>query len=445
MSRQPLIIALVATVLATAVLAAPERRLAEVESEIERAGLDEREVEAMLDGLEAYVKARNASLDRLVRILKDDDTRELEDRWLREVDGIEEATSEFWDALDDVGTPSVAALALRQRIATEENTWIAALRKANIAARRDEIVLLDYRLEGMKKTLEDKSARLLRDDEALDEQQRRVVDELKALLEKAINETAAARRGLLEGVQDATELLKAASGAIPGSAGTLIGQVSEVINHVVKVVNAMRDPVGNRAALLRRLIDSERSGVLVLYNETRRDTDLFVRANGFDLAKSSFEAARKELNDFASSAATAGQRSDANDFRDLAIAALGERLAAMEKRFNAFVVWNKDKFLGPASPQTIETLVEKRYWTGELDAFRRLDLDGWLRSFRQDGNSFFGVSTSGLTSQQREWLGEQLRKDFEALADAVDDTGKVVNSEVVLNLLDRSVLEATLK
>ncbi len=413
-----------------------EEMVEQIEDEVE----DSADREAFTEAVSEYIEERDEALLALAQLIKVEDA-DVESAWLSIISDLRDLPV-LSDADDDL--TSDAALELWDAFMEEEEEWVSALIDLETAAYHDDLVALRIRLENMTVLLEEKWEGLLNDDGQLDERQLRVMADIYGILAKLAQESDGQRQRVRNSIQIVAEMLGTVdviSGVVPGDVANAINQAIGIISETVKTYNSYMTAVEELRPQMRELAGQE-LGLLVIFNETRRDTQLFVDENGYPIMKELFDQAEDELERF-EGVGTSGQREDAGIIVDLIIDALEDRLADGGNIFNAFVAKHELKFFGPVGPDIREHLVDTKTWLAETERVSDLDLERVLSTWRSDANAFFGVSLSGsgITDYEREFLEDSLSADLEDLQEAIDEAGHAFSTENLLLIADRRELE----
>ncbi len=408
-------------------LASSGARMSEIQDNIKQNVPDEKDRDELLKGAARYMDKRDAALQRLSGLTKDESTSAQKDRWISEADAIKDVPELKVTLSTDPGIQTFS------QIQQEEQRWIASLKALRTAEARDQIIGLQAGLKAQIDKLRDEWGNELGKDASLDEQELKITAELYEILSSTINDVAAS-----------WEKTKAAAKSGAGTAASMIPVVGPIVKAMTNKILTAKESVEQRKERLKGLVDSEKGGILVLFRETRAATDKFVKENGFDKIKATYQTALNELKDF-EGFGTSGQQSDTKSWSEDIKSSLGKHVSNSEGVFNEFVKQNMGKFFGPVSPEITEQLIETKVWEGERSKLEKLDLDGWLKRWRDDDSSFIEVSTSGLTSEEKEFIQKALKDDLENLLKAVDAFGNVINKEQQFQLLDRRILEDEIK
>ncbi len=413
-----------------------EEMVEQIEDEVE----DSAEREAFIEAVSEYIEERDEALLALVELIKEEDD-DVESAWLSIISDLRDLPV-LSDADDDL--TSDAALELWDTFMEEEEEWVSALIDLETAAYHDDLVALRIRLQNMTVLLDQKWDGLLNDDGQLDQRELRVMADIYAILARLAQESDGQRQRVRNSIQIVAELLGTVdviSGAVPSDVANAINQAIGIIAETVKTYNGYMTAVEELRPQMRELAGQE-LGLLVIFNETRRDTQLFVDENGYPVMKELYDDAEAELERF-EGVGTSGQREDAGVIVGLIIDALEDRLAEGGDIFNAFVKKHELKFFGPVGPDIREHLVDTKVWLEQADSLTDLDLERVLSTWRSDANGFFGVSLSGsgITDYEREFLEDSLSADLEDLQEAIDEAGHAFSTQNLLLIADRRELE----
>ena len=375
------------------------------------------------DGLpkayEAYIGARNKALTDLLEIIKEGDPgrKEQQRRFVDRAEALKSDLGKFADALKPVDKLSPTALGILNGITQREGQFIEALKLLKVAEQRDAIVEQRRRMVEMTELLETKWKGLLDLDNNLDRQEQQMAQEIQKALEQAINNAAGSRKNIQEKMKTVVAVIAGVGKKIPNDA---IKQMAEILDHINKEWYAKwleaQNYAGQRVRTYTDLTRGEHGGVFVLFSDLRRDTDLFIRENGFDKAKERYGKAKEDLERLPDNYSGSGPKADAAEWSKLALEHINNHLKASEEAFNNFVRKHEKKFFGPIGPDVREELLETQVWDRLESEQRRLDLDERLRAWRGDAKGFFEVSLSGLSDVEREWIQDQLKTSLDNLS-----------------------------
>lgn len=403
------------------------------------------EREAFIEAVEEYIEVRDDALLELVALVDSDDDDDVEDAW-ESVVGRLSAIPVLADADDDL--TSEAALSLYDRFMDEEQEWVEALSVLGTGMYRDLLVFGRIRLANMATQLDEKWTGLLDADGRLDERELRVMADIYGILAQLARESDSKRqttRNAIQVVADILSRVDVVSGAVPGEVASAINQALSVIAETARTYNQYRTAVEQLRPQLREMAGQE-LGLLVDFNETRADTQLFVDENGYDVLKVAYEAALDELDTF-EGVGTSGQRDDAAVFVDLLTNGLEAHLSEAGDTFNGFVAGHNLKFFGPVGPDIRDLLVETEVWLEQAESVSDLDLESLLSTWRSDANEFFGVSLSGdgITDYEREWITEQLESDLATLQREIDAAGQAFSTQNLMLIYDRREVDEAIE
>jgi hypothetical protein len=419
-----------------------QERLDEMTEIIEEELEEGEERDTFLEGVEDYIEVRDEALSLLVNLVAEVDEDELADEWDDLVEQMQNLP--ILGDLDDE-LASEVALELYEQFVDEERAWFLNLGQKNPVTYRDQIVALRIRLAAMTEELEDTWQKQLNDDGQIDEKQLKVMADINTVVVSLAQQSDALRQSLRDKAQAVAEVAssEAVSSSFPGPIGDLLGIMTEAI----KYYNTYKTTVESLKPQLKELAGQE-LGLLVIFNDTREDTQLFVEQNNFDKMKALYGEAEDQIESFAD-VGTDGQQSDADDFVGEVLAALSEHVSQGQEIFNTFVTKHNLKFFGPIAPEIKESMLETRAWLEESEEVRGVDLQRYLTALRDDINTggFFGVNLSvdGITDEEREFITSQLKNDLELLRKAIDDNQVVFSNENLSLIYDRRALEDALK
>jgi hypothetical protein len=396
-------------------------RLDEMIEMIEEEVTDSAEQDAFTEAVEAYLQERDAVLTTLASLISATDNNEQAGEWESTVNDLGDIP-ELSEVDDDLS--SEEALELYDLFMDEEQEWVSALSVLSTVSYRDEIVALKVRLTSMTELLETKWEGFLNEDGKLDQKElevfadvydlyRNFIEDMNAAREKvqttlkAVGKAATKADKFLEtGSSTETDLVKLAGAAIKEAVGFYVKTESDI---------------GKNLPTLEQLTDAELK-VIVLFKETREDTKLFIRENGFDKMKALYTQAEDELKAFAN-VGSDGQQDDTDVFVDKVLSSLSKHVSDGEKIYNDFVAKHNLKFFGPIGPDIKEALLEHQVWLTEKDEWRSLDLEEYLKEWRDDTKEIIEVnlSLSGISDEERERIEEALGPAVEEMDNALTE------------------------
>jgi hypothetical protein len=411
--------------------------------EIIEAQLEEgEERDTFLETAEEYIGVRADALNLLAELVAETDADELAEEWDDLVGQMQNLP--ILNDLDD-DLESEAALALYTQFVDEERAWFLNLGERNPVAYRDQIVALRIRLAGMTELLEEKWQGFLNEDGQLDQKELEVMADINELVTKLVQESDTSRRAIRDNVQVVAEVAASEAASAVLSLSGPIGDALGMIAQATKQYNEYKTTLESLKPQLRDLMGKE-LGILVNFNQTRKDTQLFVEQNNFDKMKALYGEAEDEIESFVD-VGTDGQGGDAEDFVNLVLEALSKHVSEGEAIYKDFVTKHNLKFFGPLAPDMTESLTESQVWLAEADEVRNLDLEELLSSLRDESNVFFGVNLSadGISPEEREFIESQLKNDLEALRKAIDENKLVFSNDSLSLMYDRRSLVDSLK
>ncbi len=400
--------AVLASVVLSAGFAFASERLDEMVEQIEEQVEDSSEQELFIDAVEEYIQERDATLTVLRKLIEANTEDDMQSEWESTVDDLSDMPG-----LYDISSSltSDAAKALYDQFMDEEQAWVSALSVLSTGSHRDEMVALKIRLTNMTQLLETKWQGFLNDDGQLDDKELKAFAEVYAIYNRFISDCNASRerfktaaklmgeaaakadKFLGTGTSSETDMVKAVGGAI-----------KEGIDYLLKVESS----VSATLPTLEQYTDAELK-TIVLFKETREDTDLFIRENNFDKMKALYSEAENELGTIAG-VGTSGQRDDTKAFVDLVKGLLSKHVSEGEKIYNDFVAKHNLKFFGPIGPEIKESLLETQVWLAKEDELRRLDLEEYLRDWRDENKEVLEVNLSlgGISDGEKSLITTEL-------------------------------------
>lgn len=412
---------------ASLALASGGKRMEEMRLEIAQNVSYTKDREELLKGVGRYMDRRDAVLQRLSGLIKNESPDKQRDGWNDAAGSIQD-TPEL-----KVTLSTEEGIKEFRKLQEEEVRWIAKLIALPSASSRDQIVALQANLKAQIDQLRQEWIKQLGTDDAIDNQETQVMSELYTILAKAI-----------EDVTKASENTRKAIQGVAGKAMDNVPVVGGALSTITEKLTEAKQSAQEREAKLKGLIESEKGGLLVLFREIRPTTDKFIQENGFDQIKALYTKAQDDLKEFASFG-TSAQQADAKSWAEDISASLGKHVAAAQDLFNTFVKENQGKFFGPISPEISELLLETRAWDDQRGRFEKLDLERKLREWRDQESGFFEISSSGLSDEEKDFLKKSLDADLQKLIRATEDFSGVVAKDTFFSLFDRRILGDLLK
>lgn len=406
---------------------------------------DDKEREVLTKALDEYLSHRQECLDSLVRIIAETSAdAKQEQAWLYRLDGCREDAARLGEAVKSIsGTPSIGAFNFVGVTQVEEVNFFTNLTKTKVGERRDKIAVNGKNVADMTSKLDEKWRYLFDQDNSLDEYEKRIVEQVGALIDESLDESDKQRRTIKEqlvgNVNEVAKFVKKWGKGIREALQHVPSEEVQVLRHALEGIEKVAPAIDAyakiylktnadyiaRSADYASLLQSEKGGIYVLFGGFRRDTEEFLKTNGFDLAKIDYQAASDALSSWASSSATSGQKSDAESFSKEVLGKLSTQLSVTEKAFNEFVSHHKSKFFGPIAPEIKEALAETRVWEDWNRMMQGKSLDSKLRQWRSEANTFFDVSLAELSSDDQAYLKGLLRERTDELVRSLQEAEKL--------------------
>ncbi|CAN5327034.1 hypothetical protein BH09MYX1_BH09MYX1_65390 [soil metagenome] len=250
-------------------------------------------------------------------------------------------------------TPSIGAFNFLGVSQVEEANFFTNLTKAKVGERRDKIVMNGKNVADKMNALDEKWRYLFDQDNSLDEYQRKIVEQVGELIDRAFDDSDRERRTIKERLVGSTQAIAKLTKKygrpirellqnlpsdelkILASAIEAIEKLEPSIDAYAKIYLKVNSDYVARAAEYAALLQSEKGGIYVLFAGFRRDTEEFLKTHGFDVAKVDHQAASDALASWSSSSATSGQRSDAEYFAKDLLGKLSNHLSVTERTFSS--------------------------------------------------------------------------------------------------------------
>lgn len=435
-------------------------------------------------GLMDYLNARKDALTQMLGLLEDlDSDSSKESAWRDRVDRARDDLNRYiGDALNGVSEASLAALGFRALTLQAEHRFWEGLREIKVTEKRAQITVQRKKLEQMTRELDEKWRAIDGVDDSLFQEQVNVVRDIQRLSQEALEQTTARRRSIQEWLAKVTVMATDWAKQLPAPQPVKIG--AELLRKYLQYfgpnwvkmtmygLSELKDflkpwekgQYQMRLAIYQGQLIKE-SGVHVLFAQTYRDTQEFVKTNGFDAAKALYQQAYDALGRWTSGLPSGAVRDDAEAFAKDALERLSSNLSRTEASFNDFVGRHKGKFFGGLSDEIKESLCEVRAWENEVMNLKSLDLETQLRRYRDEANTFFLVDLEGplswpekvireredlsnadkdeLVSMYRAYADEirrQIREQCDQVVRGLEESQRVLSARELEESLKRSLL-----
>lgn len=421
--RVALVAVLVSLLLASQADAGYDARRSEARGLLGKQKLAKAEHDAIARAFDAYFNQRSKCLEALAKIVKKSDKGEMAALWVARANMCHSGGAKsLGEALKGVKEPSAEAVKFVNEFRAVEDKFFRALLEVTVAEQRDVIVGLRLRIAEMTDILNKKWASIQASDKSIDARLEAATRKIDSQVSAVLRECASKHRTTSEKI---AAFVKAA-GDNPGR-NPLDGKAGMAIEAARKSLGFLAGKwMGHKGRTLEFatvLADLRRQevGVIMIFNEVREDTDDFLDKSDFKHAREAFKKATNSAHGLVGNSSTSGQKSDASAFRSELLDALSDHMEAAEDVWEDFVDEHKGKFFGPVAPNIEEALVEKRDTDRWRRQFRATGLQSKLNAWRGDAGRMMGVSTSGLTSEQRSALKKALQPLLDDYVDEMED------------------------
>ncbi|PYS88275.1 MAG: hypothetical protein DMF64_20915 [Acidobacteria bacterium] len=425
--------------------------------------------------LDQYITARDEALVSMCALIADtgDAKRETDvrDKLARGRDAFKDTLG---NALSSIQTPSLPGLVFHNMVVADEDRFWKSLEKLNLGALRDNLMLRKEILKAYTENLKEKWETMTMENRPLLEAEKLATNQVIAWLDKSTDESAnkmqQAKKATVDlgeairGVQrDTTEYCadlarkfaekymadnevdRKIAGEIwanlvrelrPGDwlrtklSTVLIGEFKDLPKHVLEALKIYAVTVNyeytQRAATYRDNIRKQTDGIFAVFSQTRRDTDAFIKNNGFDVAKKQYQDAIDTLNRWVTDLPTDGLKKDGKDFSDAVIKGLSQHMTAMEQIFNNFIKENEGRFFGPLGPNIQQALAGEREWDDYLSKLlgRGRGVEEKLREWRNDAHQILEIDLENMLQMLKPSLPDQqeeIEQEFQQVIESVRD------------------------
>ncbi len=400
--------------------------------------------------LNTYYDKRNSMLPDLILQVTDTGDGAIKNSWGPKLQDTRTALDQILKSmLDGVHEPSSAALAFQGQARVEDDLFFAGLEKLKLDEARDGLLQSSAQLRDYIKVLSEKWATMTGKDQEIERQVEQLMVDLNQTVTQSIQDGASgfdrAGQAATATAQDVLNFFKDFTTAARQTIADMLKQrgdgtaVSDMNaemwaqfltsvfdpgkyvlsaltptmdSDLKKFLDALADQL--RAALpftngvftdrinqVRALIPNQ-NAVLVVYSDTRKEADAFIRDHGLEVAKALFDATQRGLESWANGLA-AGNQSDANTIKSEIVDRLRARIDRLADEFNQFVRDNDGKFFGPVSDDVQRQFLNSAFWDENEKKLYAWDLEAKLRQWRDGVQEFvpnvenaFGQFTSNM-------------------------------------------------
>lgn len=219
-----------------------------------------------------------------------------------------------------------------------------------------------------------------------------------------------------------------------------------------------------RVGKLRNLVPAQ-GAILVIFSDTRKEADEFVRNHGLDTAKSMYDRASSGLDSWASSQSGANG-SDASAIKTEIVALLRDRIDKLANAFNDFVRNYNGKFFSSVSSDVERQFINTAFWDDSrrnaeawnLEARLRFYSDNLVRFVPDMQNAFarFGDGVAELPIQIQDAFRTKVQDaqgrfldavsaKIEEAKSAVESAKSAARTDDVTQAIDRGPLKSLLR
>ncbi len=465
-----------------------DARLNEMKEQLKTAavGADERVVRRLEDALSQWGNERESMLDDLVdHVDRASATNKgTSDRWKSRIDsGRQKVGSLLGEAVKDQMLS--AGLQLFWAKALElENAFLENLNATTSAKLLDDLHAHQDGLGKMIAELADKWRYLLQQDQAIETDEMRVIDEIDRLIQDVLWQVTPIKQKLLD-----------ASDAIEEKAHKVIEELgegpaaeitAEVINRIfgtqfdsttveagapwlatkVNELEAKLSQHERNVRAYRDLLAREKGTVLAVFKQNREQVDRYMRENAVENAKVWRDQAVGQLEAWAGARATSGQQQDANTFANKIETAVNKVWDQTEDFDEQFRKEFEGLFWGSLRSERIEELIEEAKFnerTQRLPARATIDTLTATADMLDDGGGKLADKAlaplrdlpDGLTATARELvllrdkelrdkLSSTLESQFRSLLPVIADLRKMFDENRLRQDLGREELKSQL-
>ncbi len=383
-----------------------------------------------------YGKRCDAVLEELVRAVSSVDLRDSREaeEWAKVRDRqLAEAVKAKPDLAQYRETPALALLTFHTQMQLDEAAFLGALGKSDVGDEIDRIAAVARNLEQKTADLEKIWQETVDRDGEFDQKAEETAKEIAKIVDEAIETAAANHRTLLEsfaevakandkipeGAQDLSDLL-------PGLFGLAAKALLKVLANSTYFWAKMQERLIERMGKLKETFAKE-ANLLLVFSETRKEVEEFVKTTNFEQAEDAFEQAEKELDALVAAMRTSGQKDDLGRFRDQVLDALEDVLDEAERRHHEFVSKHRTKFFGPLSSQVVEELIETSRWGSLARDIDSRTLHNRLAELH--GKNLLSVSIGGLRLEVREYIEREVKRGFDEAMKAILEIDRKVTSQ----------------
>jgi hypothetical protein len=224
----------------------------------------------------------------------------------------------------------------------------------------------------------------------------------------------------------------------------------------------LQGPYCDQIRSVRAMFPSQDS-LLVVFSQTRKEADAFIRNNDNELANQRHDKVCSDLDHLRSDAPSEGFRPDLDEFGEIVVKGLHERVSEVDDNYRSFVNWNSDKFIGDhVSPELKEKLLGSRTFEELRYGIKGFSLPENLKWWRggvtnltpQFGDAFTAFNDvidrlpldvgGQIQSELNAWqdkIQSQLRQIADTARSTSDACSQIIGNDQVDKDFDRRALE----
>ncbi len=344
--------------------------------------------------LSSYKREKDDLLSKLVQVLDQSSAAEAWESVVKEAGQTLGRTLAL--ALHEVKTPTITALAFVERVVSEEQSFydrLASAKSAGIAmdairAYNSKLAEQIKALEDIFRKLEDEAAEVMRDEDAIAEEIKKLVDQ--AAEEMAQKHVAVTQKLLMVAkIDGAVEVAVGVGSAIASRFGLEVSPLGDAVIALVKDGAEYALAYGGKVEVLearfKTYFESHHDALLIMFDGSRQRARDFKNQNDYQILAETFTQPARSSLEATTSSGTSGQRADAK----VLISPIGKKLDQAEQlareQWDSFVRQNQGRFFGPLGPDLDKALMGSGRWKEFYSTISAQNLQQLLENWTAEG------------------------------------------------------------
>jgi hypothetical protein len=444
------------------------------------------EAAAFSAAFQRYCPPREIVLKDLITLAGDTSDNQRAGDWKDKISWAKAALeNSICHALESFREPSLKGFWLQSLMTNDEKNFWNNLETLNLGARRDELLKLRINFNSYTADLDKKWLGLTDRSRPLQEDSKKAIKEILAIVDAAIGQTGSSLAQLKNAVAEQIrklEDLRAKIGELPVEFNIqLIANLVDNQYNLASQLPLLLDSVRQSLAFISPFLGEEYRNHVVTHRQdvsnlaqifvtvpqTRRDVDEFLKKNGVDVAQQNLVEAKSTLERWHSAMPTDALKGDAKEFADALVLALTNQVVQMQTAFDIFSTKHKGKFYSELAGDIEVLLTEKQYaadltsavtgrtleaklreWNNDAHNVLTVDLENTFRTLEdalQDGPEELRRAAQNYVSAMRDEIKRNIQEWVKEIDEKTDLAMAVVREGKIREDLDRSSLSEILR